>query len=82
MSLTWYQLDCLLNGVKQLNKISEKKQEQVKKENTKKGKRGSPDVNDPISMLALPGFKLSPKARERLIQIMKDKNKKASEHNG
>jgi len=86
MNLTWVQLNCLLKGIGQVNDIRSKEIEKNKNKNKiKSGKKNNstPEINDAMSLLTLPGFNLSKQAKEKLIQIMKDrKQKKEEQKNG
>jgi hypothetical protein len=86
MSLTWTQLTCLLEGIKQVNEIRNKEFEKNKNDSKNKSvnnkKDGKPQINDFMSMLTLPGFNLSKDAKEKLMKLMKNKINKKDIDNG
>lgn len=81
MELTWYQLDCLLKGIKQISAIRNKSAKEEKEKINKK-KSGTPEITDAMQLISLPGFKISAEAKEKLINIMKNKQQKSGNKNG
>jgi hypothetical protein len=84
MNLSWVQLDCLLDGMKELsqlrNKAIEKNKQVSKKSDTGKyGKKSGQSIDSPLALFNMPGFKVSPKAKKKLIEMLNSKNNKAKD---